>query len=405
MTKISRRSVIGALTVAPLAAPAIIRAQTVSAPVTIGFLSDVSGVSRENGGPGHRISAEFAVADFGGSVLGRPIEVIQADVQNKPDIASSIAREWISERGVSLLADGALSSAALAIQELARDKKRIYVMTTPIANTLIGKQCSPYGFQFAGSSYAFAKGVTDSLTRRGGDTWMTVVVDNEFGYTLERDIQEFVKVAGGKAVGAIRIPLGTTDFSSYLLQAKGLGAKVIGLGMAGSDLQNCIKQAAEFGTAKDGQQLATPILTDSDVAAIGQEACKGLRLSSFFNWTLTPETRAYGKRYIEKASKPPTLWQMCSYLAVTHWLKAVKAANTLDADAVAAKMRETPVDFFKTPLQIYANGCVPYPMHLLEVKSPSELTERFDYFKLLSTVSSADANPPPAMYGCPLVKT
>ena len=237
---------------------------------------------------------------------GRPVQIIQADHQNKPEIGSAIAREWLTDKGVNLLADGAASAAALAIQEVARDKKRIYVMTGPIANTLIGKQCSPYGFQFSGNAYSLTKGGTTALTRQGGDSWITIVVDQESGYTLEKDMQDFAKAAGGKVVGAIRTPIGTSDYSSFLLQAKASGAKVIGLGLAGQDVQNCVKQADEFGIAKGGQRLSTPLMAAPDVYAVGQDVCKGLVLSSFFYWFLTPETTVFGKRFIEKMNKPPT---------------------------------------------------------------------------------------------------
>ena len=397
---------VGMLAASPLAAPAIIRAQTSSAPIKIGFLSDVAGLYRENGGPGNKFSGEMAVADFGGSLLGRPVEVIQADDQNKPEVASSLAREWAADNNVAVLADGAASAAALAIQEVAREKKRIYVMTGPIANTLIGTQCSPYGFQFSGNAYALTKGSTATLTRQGGDTWFTIVVDQESGYTLERDMQEFVKGAGGKAIGAVRTPIGTTDYSSYLIQAKASGAKVIGLGLAGGDVQNCVKQAAEFGITKGGQRLSTPIMAAPDIYAVGQDVCKGLVLSSFFYWFLSPGTSAYGKRFIDKMGKPPTQNQASAYIAINHWLKAVTAAKTIEADAVAAKMREIPVnDFLNKDIKILANGCVPYETHLFEVKGASELKERFDLYNVIGTLSSAEANPPPGMFGCPLVRT
>ena len=403
MIKISRRTLVGGLAAAPLARPAIIQAQTVSKPVTIGYLSDVGGPYRENGGVGNRIGAELAVADFGGSVLGRPLEVIQADDQNKPDVGSAIARQWIDDRGVTVLADGASSAAALAIQGVSREKKRIYLMTGPIANALIGEQCSPYGFQFSWNAYAFTKGVTDALTRNGGDTWFTLVIDNESGYSLERDMHGFTKAAGGKVVGAVRTPIGLADYSSFLLQAKASGAKVIGLGLAGIDLQNCIKQAAEFGITEGGQRLATPIMSDPDIYAVGQDICKGLVLSAFFFWTLNPATRAYGERFIKLRGKPPTQQHADSYISVMHWLKAVTAVNTLDADVVAAKMREMPLnDMYNENIKIMPNGCVPYKALLCEVKAPSESKEKFDIFKLIGTLPSADANPPANLFGCKL---
>ncbi len=258
MNKMTRRGALGVLAAATLARPALIHAQTNSTPVRIGLLSDVGGPYQHIGGPGSKVAAEMAAADFGGSVLGRPIEVLQADDQNKADVAGSLAREWIDDRGMNVLADGAASTSSLAIQQITREKKRIFLMSTPTSTAFIGKQCSPYGFQFACDTYALAKGTGTELVRAGGDTWFFLTADYEFGYSLQRDTEQFVKQAGGKILGSARAPLGTADFSSLLLQAKASGAKVIGLANAGTDLQNCIKQAAEFGIAKCGPALGDP---------------------------------------------------------------------------------------------------------------------------------------------------
>src|SRR4051812_3377245 len=209
MTHLSRRAALGALAAAPLARPGLLRAQTSSVPVRIGLLSDVAGPYRHVGGPGSRVTAEMAVADFGGSVLGRPIEVMQADDQNKADVAGALAREWVDDKGVDLLADGAATSAALAIQQIAREKKRIFVMSTPTSTALIGKQCSPYGFQFAADTYALAKGVGGALAKAGGDTWFFITADYEFGASLQAATEGFVKAAGGTVLGSVRAPLGT----------------------------------------------------------------------------------------------------------------------------------------------------------------------------------------------------
>jgi branched-chain amino acid transport system substrate-binding protein len=282
MTTMTRRAWIAALAAAPLTTPGIIRAQTVSTPVRIGLLSDVGGPYRDVGGPGSKVAAEMAVQDFGGSVLGRPIEVLQADDQNKADIASALAREWISDRGVNVLADGAASSAGLAIQQITQEKKRIFLMSTPTSTALIGKQCSPYGFQFAADTYALAKGVGGSLSKAGGDTWFFITADYEFGTSLQSNTEQFIKEVGGRVLGSVRAPLGSADFSSYLIQAAASGAKVIGLANAGTDLQNCIKQAAEFGIAKKGQRLATLLMIVPDVLSLGQDVCQGLVLTNSF---------------------------------------------------------------------------------------------------------------------------
>jgi branched-chain amino acid transport system substrate-binding protein len=406
MIRMTRRALIGTLTAAPLTTPGLIRAQTTSEPIKIGLLSDVGGPYREVGGPGSKVAAEMAVADFGGSVLGRPIQVLQADDQNKADVAGSLAREWIDDRGVNVLADGAASSAGLAIQQITREKKRIFLMSTPTSTALIGKQCSPYGFQFGCDTYALAKGVGGELSKAGGDTWFFITADYEFGYSLQSNTEQFIKDAGGKVLGSARAPLGTADFSSYLVQAAASGAKVIGLANAGTDLQNCIKQAAEFGIVKNGQKLATLLMIVPDVLALGQDVCQGLVLTNSFYWGQSPETRAWTERFAAKMGKPPTEYNAGAYAGVTHWLKAVKAANTLDADATAAKMRETPLnDFYNSNVRIMPNGCVPHTMYVWEVKPLSEAKHRWDVFKLISTVPTPNAYAPTDTFGCALAKS
>jgi branched-chain amino acid transport system substrate-binding protein len=403
MNKMTRRAMIGTFAAAPLARPSVIRAQTVSAPIRIGLLSDVGGPYRDVGGPGSKVAAEMAVQDFGGSVLGRPLEVLQADDQNKADIASALAREWIDDRGVNVLVDGAASSAGLAIQQITQEKKRIFLMSTPTSTALIGKQCSPYGFQFAADTYALAKGVGGALSKAGGDTWFFITADYEFGTSLQKNTEQFVNDAGGKVLGSVRAPLGTADFSSYLVQAAASGAKVIGLANAGTDLQNCIKQAAEFGIVKKGQRLATLLMIVPDVLSLGQDVCQGLVLTNSFYWDQSPQTRSWTERFAAKMNKPPTEYNAGAYAGVLHWLKAVKSFNTLDADPVAAKMRELPLDdFYNKNVRIMANGCVPHTMYLWQVKPSSEAKHRWDVFDLIGTVPTPEAFPPANLFGCPL---
>ncbi|MDQ2804710.1 MAG: ABC transporter substrate-binding protein [Pseudomonadota bacterium] len=404
MTAITRRAALAAFAAAPLAKPGIIRAQSSSKSVKIGLLSDVGGPYRNVGGPGSRVTAEMAVGDFGGDVLGRPLEVMQGDDRNKPEIAGALARQWIDDQGVAVLADGGATSAGLTIQQIARDKKRIYLICTPTATAFIGKQCSPYGFQFSCDTYALAKGTGGALTAAGANTWFFITADYEFGYSLQRDTESFVKQAGGRVLGNVRAPLGTSDFSSYLIQARTSGAEVIGLANAGTDLQNCIKQGAEFGIVQGGQRLATLLMIIGDVVSLGQDICQGLVLTNSFYWDLTPQTRAWSDRYVAKMKAPPNEYNASMYAAVTHWLKAVKAANSLDADAVAAKMREIPLnDFYNANVRIQADGCVPHTMYVWQVKPASEAKHRWDVFKQVSTLPSPEAYPPPAQFGCPLV--
>jgi branched-chain amino acid transport system substrate-binding protein len=404
MIRLTRRVALGALATAPLACPAILRAQSTSKPVRIGLLSDMSGPYRDDGGPGDMVTAKMAVEDFGGSVLYRPIEILQADDQDKPNIAAAKAREWIDDNGVDALADGAASSSGLAIQQISREKKRIYLAADPAATDFIGKQCSPYGFQFVYDTYALAKGTGGELTKAGGDSWFFITVDYAFGYSLEKNTTTFVEEAGGKVLGSVRVPLGTADFSSYLVRARASGAKVIGLANAGTDLQNCIKQAAEFGIAKGGQRLATLLMAIADVKALGQDICQGLVLTNSFYWDLNQRTRDWTKRFNQSIDEPPTMHRAGCYAAVLHYLKAVRAAGTLDADAVAAKMHEMPVnDFYNTDVRIDPNGCVRHTMYVWQVKPSSEARHRWDYYKPIATISGANAFPPPAVFGCSLV--
>ncbi len=406
MPKISRRLALAGLAATPLAMPGILRAQSTSKPVRIGLLSDMGGPYRDVGGPGNRLAVEMAIQDFGGLVLGRPIEVLQGDDQNKPDIAASLAREWIDSQGVDVLADGAGSSAGLAIQQTAKEKKRIYLITGPATSDMTGKQCSPYGIHFVYDTYALAHGTGNALTKAGGDTWFFITADYAFGYALERDTIAAVQAAGGKVLGSVKAPLGTADFSSYLVQAKASGAKVIGFANAGTDLQNCIKQAAEFGLSQGGLRMATLLMAINDVNSLGQKTCEGLVYTDSFYWDMTDKTRAWSKRWSAKMNgMVPGLLHAGNYAAATHWLKCVQAAGTTDADAVVAKMKATPVnDMYNTNVKIREDGRVMHTMHLWQVKAPSEAKYPYDYCKELVTIPPGEAWRPLAEGGCPLVK-
>jgi branched-chain amino acid transport system substrate-binding protein len=406
MRKLSRRLTLGSLAAAPLAMPGLIRAQSTSKPVRIGLLSDMGGPYRDVGGPGNRVATELAVQDAGGSVLDRPIEVLQADDQNKPDVSTSIARQWIDDQGVDVLADGAASSSGLAIQQVCREKKRIYLITGPATSDMTGKQCSPYGVNFSYDTYALAHGTGVAVTKSGGDSWYFITADYAFGYALERDTMDAVKAAGGKILGAVRAPLATADFSSFLIQAQSSGAKVIGFANAGTDLQNCIKQASEFGLTKGGVKVATLLMQIADVNSLGQKVCEGLIYTDSFYWDLNDGTRAFAKRWGEKmGGMVPGMLHAGSYCAAFHWLKAVKAAGTTDADAVVAKMKEIPVnDFYNTNVKIREDGRVMHQMYLWQVKAAAESKSKYDFCKLVATIPPAEAWRPMGEGGCPLVK-
>ena len=406
MPNTTRRLLLGGLSAASLAMPGIIRAQTNSKPVRIGLLSDMGGPYRDVGGPGNRVAMELAVADFGGSVLDRPIEILQADDQNKPDVSTSLAREWIDSQGVDVLADGAASSSGLAIQQVCREKKRIYLITGPATSDMTGKQCSPYGIHFSYDTYALAHGTGTALTKSGGDSWFFITADYAFGYALERDTMDAVKASGGKILGAVRAPLATADFSSYLIQAQSSGAKVIGLANAGTDLQNCIKQAAEFGLGRGGVRVATLLMQVSDINSLGQKVCEGLNFTDSFYWDLNDGTRAFSKRWGEKfGGMVPGLLHAGNYCAANHWLKAVKAAGTTDADAVVAKMKAIPVnDFYNTDVKIREDGRVMHQMYLWQVKPVAEAKSKYDFCKIVAVIPPAEAWRPMSEGGCPLIK-
>ncbi len=394
-----------AIAAGALARPAIIRAQTSSAPIRIGLLSDVAGPYRDVGGPGNKVAVEMAVEDFGGSLLGRPIEVLQADDQNKPDVAGALARQWI-DHGVNVLADGAATSAGIAIQEIARQKKVVYLANGPASSEITGKYCSPFGFHFWADTYSLTKGTGTALTKAGGDTWFFITADYLFGYSLQNNTEKFVRAAGGKVLGSARAPLGTSDFSSYLLQARASGAKVVAFANAGADLDNCIKQAAEFGVVKGGQKLATLLMFVIDVNALGQEICQGLVLTNSFYWDLTPKTRAWTARYAARTGNPPGMLHQANYSAALHWMRAAKAVNSLDGEEVAKQMHAMPVnDFSHDNVPIRPNGQILDPMHVWEVKAPSESTHKWDFYKPVGEIPGPDAYMPLDETGCGFLRT
>jgi branched-chain amino acid transport system substrate-binding protein len=404
MTMIERRALLGALAAAPLALPGLSRAQ--SRPVQIGLLSDMSGPFKDVGGPGNKVAAELAIADFGGSVLGRPIVTRQADNQNKADVAGALAREWL-DSGVECLADGAASSSGLAMQEVCRDKKRIYICTGPATSDITGVKCSPYGMHFGFDTYALAHGTGTALTKSGGNSWYFITSDYAFGHALERDTMAAVRANGGEVKGAVRAPLNNADFSGFLLQARASGAKVIGFALAGIDLQNCIKQAAEFGLTRGGARIATLLIQVTDIVALGHKTCEGMVFTDSFYWNQSPEARAWAQRYMPRMNNtPPGLQHAAMYTGVTHWLKAVQAVGGFDADAVAAHMKANRVnDFYNKDVLLREDGRCMHVMNLWQVKREAEAKERYDYCNLITHIAPNEAWRPLSEGGCPLVRS
>jgi branched-chain amino acid transport system substrate-binding protein len=399
---ITRRRAFAAGTIAALFRPALIRAQTSSQPVRIGLLSDVAGPYRNVGGLGAKVAIELAVEDFGGSLFGRPIEVIQVDIQNKPDIASARARAWI-DNGFNLLADGGATSSGLAVQEVCREKQTVYLGNGPSATDFTGRFCSPYGFRAWGDTYSLSNGTVTALTKAGGTSWFFITADYQFGYSLQANAEHFVKAAGGQVLGSAKAPLGTADFSSALVAARASGANVVGFANAGVDLQNCIKQAAEFGIVKGGQSLATLLMFVTDIVALGQDVCEGLVLSNSFYWDLTPKTRDWTARFAKRMDQPPTMNQAAEYSSALHWMRAAQAANTLDGTVVAEKMHAMPVnDFYHDNVPVRANGQVQDPMHVWRVKPVAKSTHKWDFYDPIGIIDGADAYIPVAESGCTL---
>ena len=371
--------------------------------VKIGILNDQSGVYADFGGKWSFEAAKMAVEDFGGTVLGKPIEVITADHQNKPDVAANIARQWYDEEQVDSIMELTTSSVALAVQGISKEKKKIDIVTGAATTDLTGDQCSPYGFHWAYDTHALAVGTGGALVNNGGDSWFFLTADYAFGYSLEEQTGNFVKENGGKVVGSVRHPLGTNDYSSFLLQAQASGAKVIGLANAGLDTANAIKQASEFGIVQSGQRLAALLFTIAEVHGLGAEAAQGLSLTEGFYWDRNDDTRAFGKRFFDRTGRMPNTIQAGTYSAVLQYLKAIKETGTDETEAVAKALHEMPVnDVFAPNGKVGANGRMIYDMFLMEVKTPDEMKGDWDYYNVLDTVPGDKAFIDPAESGCSL---
>ncbi len=379
------------------------RAQVSDGVVKIGVLADMSGMYADLSGPGSVTAAQMAVEDFGGTVLGKPIVVVSADHQNKPDVGASIARAWYDRELVDAIVDVPVSSVAFAVQQASRERNKVLLQSAAGASDLTGKSCSPVSVHWTYDTYALANTVGAALLKQGGDTWFFVTADYAFGYALERDMSALVKARGGKVLGAVRHPQDTSDFSSFLLQAKSSGAKVIGLANAGGDTVTSVKQANEFGIPQKGQRIVGLLTYISDVHSMGLANAQGLILASAFYWDMTDETRAWTARFVTRVNKVPTMAQAGTYGAVLHYLKAIQAAGTDDGPTVVAKMKELPInDFFTKNGSVRADGRVIRNMYLFQVKTPEESKGRFDYYKLLDTVPGEQAFRPMSEGGCPI---
>jgi branched-chain amino acid transport system substrate-binding protein len=380
-------------------------AQPATTPLKIGVLSDFSSVYSDIGGLGNVEATKMAIEDFGGSMFGRPIELLTADVLNKADVAASIARKWWENENVDMIIDLPTSATALAVMELSKQFEKIMIVTDAASSDITGKSCSPFTAHWTYDTYANAHTVGSAIVKNGGDTWFFITADYLFGHSVERDTSDVVRAAGGKVLGSVKHPLNTPDFSSFLLQAQASKAKIIGLANGGGDTINAIKQAGEFGIVAGGQNLAAIVMFISDVHSLGLKLAQGLIVTEAYYWDLNDKTRAFGNRFLERIKRMPTMNQAATYSATLHYLKAVQAAGTKDTKTVMAKMREMPVrDAFTDNGVLREDGRMVHSMFLFEVKKPEESRGPWDYYKVLAEVPGDQAFRPMKEGNCPLVK-
>lgn len=365
-----------------------------AAPLKIGIIDDLSGPNSGNSGPGTVEAARMAIEDFGGKVLDRPIELLVATDENKPDIAVAIAQKWYDQDGVRLITGLASSNSALAVQNIAKATDRISIASAPASAELTGKGCTENSIHWMFDTYSSAMALSDGLIRQGGKKWFFITVDVNFGRDQQAQATEIIQSKGGEVVGSVAHPLGNLDFSSAVLTAQASGADIIALAQAGADLENTIKASREFGVLQGGQRLGLFFLQTAQVESIGQDATQGLVTPTPFFPRLNDETLAWTKRFVERspAGRVPTANQANAYAAVTHYLKAVDAAGTDETQAVLAKMRELPInDMMTVDGRIREDGRVLRDLHIVEVKSPADASGEYDYFRVLSTVAKEDA--------------
>jgi len=373
--------------------------------VRLGVLTDMSGADSDLAGPGSVLAAQMAVEDVGGEVGGRKVVVVSADHQRKPDVAATIATRWYDQNVVDVILDVPPSSAALAVQEVARARKKMVIFSTAGTSMLTGKACSPTGFHWTYDTAAVANGTAGAVTRGGGNTWYFVTSDYAFGHAMQNDATAVIQANGGKVVGAVRHPLSSPDFSSFLLQAQASGAQVVGLANSVNDMASSVRQAREFGLVQGGQKVAALLSFIVDIHGLGLDVAQGTVLTESFYWDLNDETRAWSRRFAARhGGRMPTMTQAGVYSAARHYLKAVQAADSVDATVVAEKMRAIPVnDFMTDNARVLPNGWVQRDFYLFEVKKPEESTGPWDYYKLIARIPADSAKNPQAASECPLM--
>jgi branched-chain amino acid transport system substrate-binding protein len=390
-----------ALAVMSLGAPGA-TAQISDNVVKIGVVNDQSGLYADLGGPGSVTAARMAAEDAGGSVLGKRIEIVFADHQNKADVGVAVARRWFENEDVDMAIGFDYSSVALAVEQLAAERNRLAIAGAVGSTAFTGKNCTPNEASWIYDSYALTTSLAKSIVAEGRDTWFFITVDYAFGHSLEADATAAVQAAGGKVLGSVRHPLNTSDFSSYLLQAQASGAKVVALANGGGDMVNAVKQANEFGLTKN-QSMVSLLVFISDVHSMELRAAQGLKFVTAFYWDRDDESRAWSKRFFDRQGRMPTMAQASVYSAVRHYLAAIAAAGTDEAKAVLAKMREMPVnDFYVRNGHLREDGRLVHDMYFAQVKTPSESNRPWDYYNILGVIPGDQAFRPIAEGGCPL---
>ena len=373
--------------------------------VKIGVLTDMSGFLSDASGPGAVTAVRMAVDDFGGKVLGRPVEVVFGDNLNKPDIAANLARAWFDTQAVDMIIDLGNSATGLSTIEVANQKNKIAIATLPGTTRITNENCGPTSIHYAYDSYALANGIANTLGKNGLDTWYFVTIDFAGGHAIEKDASDVIKASGGKVLGSARHPMDTNDFSSFILQAQASNAKVVGFATAGAAAINAIKTAHEFGLKQSGQTLAGLYVFISDIHGLGLTVAQDMYVTTGFYWDYDEETRNWSKRYFDQMKRMPTMVQAADYSATMHYLKAVQAAGTDKTGAVMQKMREMPInDFFAKSGRIREDGRMVHDMYIAQVKKPVDSNYPWDYYTIKAIIPGDQAFQPLSKSACPLVK-
>src|SRR5579863_933242 len=371
----------------------------------VGIITDMSGQYKDGNGPGSVIAAQMAAEEIGGAVAGRKIEIISGDHQNKPDIASAIVREWIDNQHVDVVAEGVNSAVALAIMNVTTERNKPFLISGAGSSDITGKNCTPTSIHWTYDTYASSNATAKAIVKRGGKSWFFLTADYAFGHALERDASKMVVAAGGKVLGSVRHPFGTSDMSSFLLQAQAAKPDIVGLANAGADFRNAVAQADEFGVRSGGAQIVALQVTLTDVPALGLEHAHDLLFTDSFYWDRTPETRAFAQAFFKRHDAMPTSYQAGVNSALRHYFKAVAVTNSTDTATVMKWMRDNPVnDFFAQRGKIREDGRMVHDMYLMRIKKPAESKSKWDVYEYLDTVPGEQAFRPMSEGGCPYVK-